>query len=189
MQEIMARGKGAGYERWAKVQNVKQMAKTLLFMQEKDLRDYEKLSEKAAEATAKFGDITRRQKDLEARLVEIATLKNQIINYARTRDVYAEYRRSGYSKKFFEEHREEITLHKAAKEAFSKLRDPVPKIKELNEEYARILKEKKKTYAEYRQVRQEYRDYQTAKYNVDQFLHRQEEEERERQKKKENREL
>ena len=189
IQEIIARGKGPGYERWAKVHNVKEMAQTLLFLEKEDLRDYEKLAKKAGDASERFGEITKRQKELEARLVEIASLKKHIINYSKTRDVYAEYRKSGYSKKFFEEHREDITLHKAAKEAFSKIKGPIPKIKELNEEYERVLKEKKKTYAEYRQVRQDMKDYQTAKYNVDQFLKREEEEKRARQKEKENKVL
>ena len=64
---------------------------------------------------------------------KIAVFRTHIINYAKTRDVYVAYRKSGYSKKFFEEHREEITLHKAAKEAFSNLPDrKIPKVKELN---------------------------------------------------------
>ena len=75
-----------------------------------------------------------------------------------------------------EEHREEITLHKAAKEAFSQIKGPLPKIRELNEEYERVLREKKQTYAEYRQARQDMKDYQTAKYNVEQFLRKEEEE-------------
>jgi hypothetical protein len=189
IQEIIAKGKGPGYERWAKVHNVKEMAQTLLFLEKEGLRDYEKLAKKAGEASGRFGEITKRQKELETRLVEIASLKKHIINYSKTRDVYAEYRKSGYSKKYFEEHREEITLHKAAKEAFSKIKGPIPKIKELNEEYERVLKEKKKTYAEYRQVRQDMKDYQTAKYNVDQFLKKEEEEKRARQKEKENKVL
>ena len=129
-----------------------------------------------SEASAKFGDISKRQKELEARLAEIAALKKHIINYSKTREIYAEYRKTGYSKKFFEEHRKEITLHKAAKEAFSQIKGPLPKIRELNEEYERVLREKKQTYAEYRQARQEMKDYQTAKYNVEQFLRKEEEE-------------
>mgnify|MGYP004600647025 CR=1 FL=1 len=86
------------------------------------------------------------------------------------------YRESGYSKKFFEAHREEITLHKAAKDAFSKIKGKIPTIKELNAEYAEILAEKKMTYAEYRQARQEMKDYQTAKYNIDRFLQTEEQE-------------
>ena len=55
---------------------------------------------------------------MEARLVEIAELKKHILNYSRTRSVYEDYRKAGYSKMFFEAHREELTLHKAAKNAF-----------------------------------------------------------------------
>ncbi len=139
-------------------------------MEEHDLRDYTELAERAKDSSERFGAIAQKQKDLEARLVEIAALKKHIINYSKTRDIYAEYRKSGYSKKFFEEYREAITLHKAAKDAFSQIEGKIPKIKELNQEYEQVLQEKKKTYAEYRQARQEMKDIQTAKYNVDQFL-------------------
>ena len=47
-------------------------------------------------------------KTAEKRLVEIASLKKHIINYAKTKDVYVDYRKSGYSRKFHESHREAI---------------------------------------------------------------------------------
>ena len=169
IQAVIAKGKGPGYERWAKVHNIKQMAQTLLFLEEHGLRDYDDLAEKAKSASKRFGEITERQKTLEVRLVEIAALKKHIINYSKTKEVYEQYRKSGYSKKFFEEHREAITLHKTAKEAFSKIRGPIPKIVDLNAEYERVLSEKKQTYAEYRKAKEEMKDYQTAKYNIDQF--------------------
>lgn len=170
IQALIAKGKGPGYERWAKVHNIKQMAQTLLFLEEHDIRDYADLASRAKSASERFGEITTKQKELESRLEEIATLKKHIINYSKTKDVYAEYRKSGYSKKFYEEHREAITLCKAAKEAFSKIQGNIPKIKELNEEYAKVLQKKKGTYAEYRQAKQDMKDYQTAKYNIDRFL-------------------
>lgn len=81
-------------------------------------------------------------------MAENKVLKTHIINYSKTRDTYVAYRKSGYSKKFFEAHREEITLHKAAKEAFSNLPDgKIPKIKDLNEEFARLLSEKRQLTA------------------------------------------
>ncbi len=107
--------------------------------------------------------ISKRQKELEARLAEIAVLKKHTINYSKTRETYAEYRKSGYNKKFFEERREETTLYKATKEAFYQIKGPVPKIRELNEEYERVQREKKKTYAEYRQARQDMKDALLAK--------------------------
>lgn len=174
IQAIIAKGKGVGYERWAKVHNIKQMAQTLLFLEEHGIRDYDDLVEKAGVASDAFNAITEKQKTLESRLNEIAELKKHIINYSKTKDVYVAYRKSGYSKRFFEEHREEITLHKAAKEAFSKIDGRIPKIKELNEEYDRVLTEKEKTYAEYRQAKQDMKELQTAKYNIDQFYKREE---------------
>ena len=176
IQRMIAKGKGPGYERWAKVHNIKQMAQTLLFLEEHNLRDYDELAAKAKDVSAIFGEISERQKRLEARLAEITELKKHIINYSKTKEVYVQYRQSGYSKRFFEEHREEITLHKAAKEAFSKIHGKLPTIRELNQEFEQVLQEKKKTYAEYRKARQEMKDYQTAKYNVDQFLKKEEQE-------------
>ena len=184
IQAMIAKGKGPGYERWAKVHNIKQMAQTLLFLEEHDLRDYDKLAEKAKDASAVFGEITERQKALEARLSEITELKKHIINYSKTKDIYTQYRNSGYSKKFFEENREALTLHKAAKEAFSKIKGKIPSIRELNQEYEQVLKEKKKTYVEYRQARQDMKDIQTAKYNVDQFLKKEEQEKQQKNKEK-----
>ena len=139
----------------------------------------------ASQASVKFGEITTRQKELEAKLVEIAALKKHIINYSKTKEVYVAYRKSGYSKKFFEEHREALTLHKAAKEAFSKLDGRIPKIKELNALYEQTLAEKKATYAEYRQAQKEMKEMQTAKYNVDQFLRAEEQEHKDKKKKRE----
>lgn len=74
-----------------------------------------------------------------------------------------EYRKAGYSKKFFEEHREAITLHKAAKAAFEQLGlKKLPRVKELNAEYAQLLEQKKATYPAYRKARTEMQEYLVA---------------------------
>ena len=81
-------------------------------------------------------------KAAEARIAEIIVLKKHIINYSKTRDIYVEYRKAGYSKKFFEEHREAITIHKAAKQAFDELGlKKIPRVKDLNEEYYKLMAE------------------------------------------------
>ena len=121
-------------------------------------------------AIVQFNEITESIKLKEKRLAEIAVLRKHIINYSKTRDTYIAYRKSGYSKKFYEAHRDEIILHKAAKEAFSKLPDgKIPKVKDLNEEFARLLSEKKIAYSEYKKIKKEMRDYQIAKQNVESF--------------------
>ena len=184
IQAMIAKGKGPGYERWAKVHNIKQISQTLLFLQEHGIRDYDELKIRASESSKRFGELSKEIKDSEKRLAEIAVLKTHIINYSKTKDVYVAYRKSGYSKQFFEAHREEITLHKAAKDAFSQLEGSIPKLKDLNEEYAEVLKKKKEAYASYRQAKEDMKEYQTAKYNVDQFLNIEEQEKKEKQKEK-----
>lgn len=76
-----------------------------------------------------------------------------------------------YSKKFLAEHEGEIALHKAAKKAFDELGlKKLPTIKTLRAEYAALLAEKKQTYAEYRQARDEMRQLLKAKANVELLL-------------------
>lgn len=163
--------KGIGYQRWATVYNLKQMAQTMLFLREHGIEDMEQLQKKAELATERFDQLDTQIKAAEERLVEIASLKKHIVNYAKTRDIYMDYRKSGYSRKFFESHREAITLHKAAKDAFNELKmKKLPKTKELSEEYAQVLAEKKAAYPQYRKARAEMQEYLKAKKNVEQFL-------------------
>ena len=93
------------------------------------------------------------------------------VNYAKTRETYVAYRKADYSRKFREEHEEEILLHQVAKNAFDEMGvKKLPKVKDLQAEYAKLLEEKKKTYAEYRRSREEMRELLTAKANVDRLL-------------------
>lgn len=92
-------------------------------------------------------------------MAEIAVLRTQITNY---------------SKKFLAEHEADILLHKAAKKSFDNLGvQKLPKVKDLQSEYAILLAERKKACAEYQQARQDMQDMQealTAKANVDWLL-------------------
>ena len=82
---------------------------------------YEDLLEKTNAATTNFNTLSVQIKDLESRINANAELQKQIVNYAKTRAVYVEYRKAGYSKKFRTEHETEILLHKAAKNHFDEL--------------------------------------------------------------------
>ena len=117
--------------------------------------------------TAKRDELLSSIQASEKRLAEIAALKKHIINYSKTRSTYEAYRKAGYSKKFFEAHREELTLHKAAKQAFDELGvKKLPKVKELNAEYAELFAGKKAAYAEYRKLRDEAQELLIAQSNI-----------------------
>lgn len=171
IQAKMAEGKSAGYERWAKKYNRKEAAKTVCLLKEKGVNSYDELVALTEKLSARFGELSDSIKAAEKRMVEIGALQTHINNYAKTRAVYEAYRKAGYSKKFFEEHREEIQLHKAAKQAFDQLLGKkIPSRKSLHEEFHQLLTEKKKAYVEYRQVKKEMQEYLVAKQNVEHIL-------------------
>lgn len=159
--------KGPGYRRWASVYNLKQMSKTLLFLRDHKIESMEQLSQAVAQITAQRDALLASIQKADNRLSEIAALKKHIINYSKTRSVYEEYRRAGYSKKFLEAHREEITIHKAAKTAFDELGvKKLPRVKDLSIEYAEVLAAKKQTYAEYRLAKNDAQELLIAQQNI-----------------------
>jgi predicted restriction endonuclease len=98
-------------------------------------------------------------------------LRTHIQNYIKTRDIYTDYRKAGYSAKFRAEHESEILLHQAAKRAFDELGvKKLPTVKSLNAEYAGLTSEKKAVYVEYRQVRNEMRELLAVRRNVQRLL-------------------
>lgn len=109
IQAKLAAGKGEAYRRWATVENLKRMAKTKLYMDEHGF-SYEAMTERKAELSAKEKELSAKITEAQTRLAEINVLKTHIVNYSKTRDVYVAYRKSGYSKKFLEEHEADIII-------------------------------------------------------------------------------
>ena len=171
IQAKLAEGKSMGYARWAKRYNLKEMSKTLIFLQEHKIGSIKEMQERVDAATARYHELGDSIKAAETRMTEIAVLRTHIVNYARTRPVYDAYRKAGYRKSFLDAHREEITLHKAAKTAFDEAGlKKLPKAKDLSIEYAELLKKKKEAYPDYRKARDEMQELMKAQKNVEMFF-------------------
>ncbi len=171
IQARMQQGKGPGYESWAKGFNLKQMAQTVLYLQEHGLLDYDDLAEKANSSSDVFNALSEQIKAAEKRMADLSVLRSHIINYAKTREVYVGYRKAGYSKKYLAEHESDILLHKAAKKYFDDSGiQKLPSVKSINEEYADLLSKKKAAYSEYRKARETMRELLVVKANVDRIL-------------------
>ena len=184
IQEKMAEGKTVGYEKWAKKYNRKEAARTVILLKEKGLDNYDDLVAYTEKLSSRFSELSDSIKAAEKRMIEVQALQKHIKNYHDTRQIYVEYRKSGYSKKFFEEHRQEITLHKAAKKAFDELQaSKLPSRQSLYEEFHRLAVQKKKDYTEYRQVRKEREELLIAKQTVETILNIDKKKEREQEKK------
>jgi len=168
IQARLQAGKGPGYERWAKVFNLKQMAQTINFLTENNITDYEKLVEKTKAATDRYHELSQQIKDLEKRMAEITELKKHIINYAKTKEIYTAYRESGFSGRFYEANAEDILIHQSAKQAFSLLSaKQIPAMKNLQLEYQKCSSAKKSLSADYRSMKNIMKQSVIIKNNVD----------------------
>ena len=172
-ERIVREKRGKGYEIWARHFNNTQAAEVLIFLQENRIDSLDKLDELADKSADRFHTLSDEIKACEKRLKEIGETKKAIADYVKTRNTYEAYRKAGYSKSFFEKHRDEIIVHRAAKAVFDKIETgKIPSMKELSSEYRTVLSRKKEAYAEYRIAKNEMKKYAIAKKNVDMILSR-----------------
>jgi hypothetical protein len=172
IQAKIREGKGAGYEQWAKIFNLKQAAKTLIFLQEQGIDFYEDLQRKAAAAGGEFNALSDKIRNADKKLKDIAELQKQIGTYGKTRTVYEAYKKSGWDRSFYDANAADIILHRAAKKFFDEqgFKGKLPSINSLKQEYAATLTEKKKLYADYRRLKDDSRALNVALENAKQIL-------------------
>ena len=134
------------------------------------------LKEQADGISEKCDALLESVKADEARMSEVSVLRKHLINYAKTKDVFAAYKASGYNREFYEAHRDTLALRSAAKKAFDAYKKEngsdkkLPRISELNAEYAMLLERKKSSYAEYRRTKSEMQDWLVAQKIVQEIL-------------------
>ncbi len=130
--------------------------------------NYEDLQKKSDIATANFNALSVQIKELESQMAANGELQKQIVNYAKTRTVYVEYSKAGYSKKFRAAHETEILLHQAAKKHFDGLGiTKLPSVKSLREEYTGLLEQKRKAYSSYKQAGADMKELYNVRANVE----------------------
>ena len=93
IQVEMAEGKGKGYERRAKTFNLKEMAKTLICLQENGLTGLGELEKACDAAVQKFNDLSDQSKAASAGMKDISGLQKHIGDYGKTREIFAQYRK------------------------------------------------------------------------------------------------
>lgn len=164
-------GKGPGFEKWAKLFNMKQGSKAVAYLQEHGLTSYADLEVLNDDLTHKSNALRKEVRLLDDAIQENAITQKQITNYAQTRKVYDGYIRAGYSKKYREEHEKDILIHQAAKKYFDdKGMEQLPKMQELNEENLTLVKKRAAVNSQYRKAKAEKKELQIVKANFDVLL-------------------
>ena len=178
IQAKLKQGKGIGYERWAKKHNLKAMAQTLILLEEKGLTDEDALDQRITELDTKFHDSLAVVKDLEGRMKANKELRYHVAAYASTKNIAQQLKAAKRPAAFEEQHRAELTAHRAAA-AYFKANDitKLPSPKKLEAEYAQLASEKAKFYEQYKE---ELLKLKTAKQNVASFFREEEPAQQER---------
>ena len=110
--------------------------------------------------------------EAERRYQDLAALRKRIFDYKKYKEVFAEWRTSGWSKKYAADHEQELQLFKDAKTAFDALPDKkVPSLKQIAEEQQRLVDEKQALYSQMREEKAKERELLTVKANVDALLY------------------
>ena len=181
IQAKLKQGKGIGYERWAKKHNLKAMAQTLILLQGKGLLNENALNQRIAELETKYHNALAVVKDLEGRMKVNKELRYHIAAYASTKNIAQQLKAAKRPAAFEEQHRAELTAHRAAA-AYFKANDitKLPSPKKLEAEYAQLASEKAKFYEQYKEAKEELLKLKTAKQNVASFFREEEPAQQER---------
>ena len=170
-----AEGKGIGYDRWAAVHNLKQMAATVAAMEQYGFTPDE-LDAACSAAYAAMQESLTELKQVEKTLNGKKELQRQVLAYSKTRPVRDGLKQQKNAKAkaaYRQKHESDFIIADAAARYFrengiSKL----PSYKALQAEIESLIKEKNSGYNDYRAKREEYRRLQTVKGNIDQILRR-----------------
>ena len=181
IQSRMTEGKGIGYKRWLTKHNLKVMAQTVNLLQEKGLTDEDALNQRIAELETKYHDTLAVMKDLEGRMKANKELCYHVATYTSTKNVAQQLKTAKRPAVFEEQHRAELTAHRAAA-AYFKANDltKLPSPKKLEAEYAQLASEKAKFYEQYKEAKEELLKLKTAKQNVASFFREEEQTQQER---------
>lgn len=136
------------YKFWAKGFNIKEGAKTLLYLQSQGLANKNALAERIERLQSEIDSTTETIAKAEIRMKEIATIQKHIGTYRKTKDIYAEYIHRNKDVTFYAENKNAIDSCVNAKAHFNSLqKHKLPTIAQLRNEYASLQARKNKAYA------------------------------------------
>ena len=160
-------GKGKGYQVWAEWNNIDAKAQMVIFLKEHHIGSLEELNDQIQELTDQRNSLKGSIREEQNRMKEINRQRQAIRDYSRTKEVYTQYRESGWSVKFYQEHRQEIEDHKNALAVYSSLDGKMPTLKELTAEYDELKDRKENDQAALDELKPKLTDLKHIRYNYD----------------------
>ena len=178
IEQKMAEGKGRGYERWATMHNLKQMAATLNVYQEYGFTSPEQLEAAVDTAYQEMRQTSGELKALETKLQGKKELQRQVLAYAKTkpaRDGLKAQKSEKARAAYRQAHESDFIIADAAARYFREHGiTRLPARKALQDEIEQLVSKKSGLYNTYHEQKLQYAELQTVKRNIDQILRRSE---------------
>ncbi|WP_034530587.1 relaxase/mobilization nuclease domain-containing protein [Bifidobacterium pullorum] len=178
IEQKMAEGKGKGYEHWAKIHNIKQMAKTLNVYQQYGFTSPEQLEAAFDTAYEEMRQTSGELKTLETKLQGKKELQRQVLAYAKTkpaRDGLKAQKSPKARAAYRQAHESDFIIADAAARYFKAHGiTRLPARKALQDEIEQLVSKKSGLYNTYHEQKQRFKELQTVKRNIDQILRREE---------------
>ncbi|MFR0844739.1 MAG: relaxase/mobilization nuclease domain-containing protein [Oscillospiraceae bacterium] len=173
-----------GLQHWAKLQKLKEGAKTLNYLAEHGIDSYESLDGRLAELNAAVDASLASIKAVEGRIAELNLIAKYAATYRKCRSTYDCYKRFGDKEKFLRGHESEIILFEAAARELKRLGAvPLPSVDRVQTELAELTARKNTLYADYSEAKRQIREYETIRQNLDILVpaHREQEQQKHQQ--------
>lgn len=161
-----------GYEQWAKIQNLKQAAKTMNFLTENQIEQYTDLESRIDEITTASDQAVDALKGAEKRLTDMTLLIKNIATYQKTKPTYEGYRNAKNKEQYRTAHVSNIILHEAAAKALKAagVSGKLPSAPSLQAECAKLQEQKEALQADYGKLKKQVKEYGVIKQNIDSIL-------------------
>ena len=170
-----AEGKGVGYDRWASLHNLKQMAATHNFLMENELLDLDKLDAAVESSRKALSEARESLRGIEQSISDKKSLRKVVNDYRRTRPTIDAHKKLSGRKaeNYRQSHEAEFIIYEAALRQLKVLAPgkKLPATSKLNTEIEALIFEKNAAYNTYRTAKAEYEQLATAKRNAEQILH------------------
>ena len=170
-----AEGKGVGYDRWASLHNLKQMAATHNFLMENELLDLDKLDAAVESSRKALSEARESLRGIEQSISDKKSLRKVVNDYRRTRPTIDAHKKLSGRKaeNYRQSHEAEFIIYEAALRQLKMLAPgkKLPATSKLNTEIEALISEKNAAYNTYRTAKAEYEQLATAKRNAEQILH------------------
>ena len=159
----------AGYEHWAKIHNLKQAAKTMNFLTENNIMQYEDLITHINEMVLDSEQTADSLKHAEKKLSDMAVMIKHLSTYQKTKAVYRGYIKAKDKDTYRRKYESALILYEAAARALNEAQigSKLPRVAILQ--------------AEYGKRKNQVKEYDVIKKNIDNILLRRQEQEQSRE--------